>query len=86
MSRLLDNGLLFFAQDGNGNTYEAKYANDLLDELVYPDGSTEKFMYDENRKSAGYVTRAGDHISFQVLALLNAQHQASYNTLQAAAC
>ena len=34
-------------------------------------------MYDENRKSAGYVTRAGDHISFQVFAQLDAQKQDS---------
>ena len=59
--------------------YEAKYANDQLDELVYPDGSTEEFVYDENRKSAGYVTRAGDRISFQVLVLQNALHQGSHN-------
>ena len=59
--------------------YEAKYANDLLDELIYPDGSTEKFVYDENRKSAGYVTRAGDSISFQVLIQQNVHHQDSHN-------
>ena len=59
--------------------YEAKYANDQLDELVYPDGSTEKFVYDENRKSAGYVTRAGDRISFQVLVQQNVHHQGSHS-------
>ena len=53
-------------QDGNGNLYEAKYQDELLDQLVYPDGSTERFLYDDNHKSAGYINRAGQMIAFQV--------------------